>query len=97
MTNCTNTVSKLTVALGMIAMLEIGGVKPSWADSNDGGIFNKALTSVQSVWPCAPDYAQSTGFRRAMRMKQKFTYPVPNANESPGFHSGTIPPRGGQG
>jgi hypothetical protein len=80
MINSTNMKSKLAVTLGAtlgaIAMLAIGGVTPSLADSNDGGPFNYTPQGNRSVRLYAPVYPGAGGYRQIN--------PTPNAYESYG-------------
>jgi hypothetical protein len=56
MTSVTNTISKLAVTVGVAAMLALGTITPSLADSNDGGPFYYEPSDNGSVWSNYPGY-----------------------------------------
>ena len=90
MTTRTNLMSTLAVTLGLVAILAIGSVTTSLADSNDGGPLNKAPSGDASAGSYAPVYSQTTASRRAMQTSNS---PTVDAYDSFGRYLGSIPRR----
>jgi hypothetical protein len=76
-----NTISKLAIGLGTIALLGIGGATASRADSNDGGPFNYTPQGSGSAWSTPAVRPEIVGPRRAQPVRRA---PVPNAYEAYG-------------
>jgi len=88
-----NTVSRLLAAVGVTAVVVVGAVTPSLAESNDGGPFNyRIFDNNDTAWAYRPGYTdkatveQSTHEARAKARAQNGRYIAHGAPEDlPGF------------
>jgi len=90
MTTSTNLMPTLAAALGMAAMLAIGGAGTSFADSNDGGPLNKVLGGNAFVGSYAPVYFPMTGTGRTRYVRQNANPQTVAAYDSFGRYLGPV-------
>ncbi len=82
--------STLAVTLGTVAMLAIGGVRTSLADSNDGGPFNHTPVANETAGSYAPVYSPTTGPRRTKNVKRNLNNSTVDAYDSFGRYLGSV-------
>ena len=90
MITSTNLMSKLAITLGMVAVMAIGSVEISLADSNDGGPLNKVPSGNQTAGSYAPVISPTRGARYVGRNSNS---PTVDAYDSFGRYLGSIPRR----